>query len=288
MKTFEYIISMVCGFVLLCSCDYESETVFLKRPVDIDLHIFQHTLGATKVYIEASPAQDEVYYIWDVVPQSRLDNFGRSEKQYMELVVDGLYAQYINWRHDKLESGEPFIGNFANQYMSFGQTHYFFTELTPDTDYCVWAFCVNSSDNKPMGDLHKLAFHTQPMPDASYRSPMVIDFEINRSEVLIVPSVEDVDDYYAWDYISERDLASQYHGSLEEWALATYTSRLSGQTLRNSLCRGIIKDQLNLSPGETYIVAAAAYDANFEKALFTRRFTYDDSADFKVERGHDE
>ena len=287
MKIYNLLSAIACSIGLLSACNFESEMHFLQKPVDIDIEVREETLGATKVYITATPEHQEVYYVWDVVPRSRIDSFERSEKQYMELVLDGLYLKYIEWRHQKLERGEPFIGTFANQFMSYGNTHYFFTELTPDTDYYVWAFCVNSANNKPMGPLIKQPFHTKPEAPADYRNPMTFDFEVNGSEVMIVPSVEDVDDYYVWSYINVDALQLQYGGSLEAWALSTYQSRLEAGSLRSSLCLGIIKDQLQLAINETYIVAAAAYDSNFQKTLYYRTFTYDGSEHFFVPRGHD-
>lgn len=287
MKIYNFLMALSSCLVLLCACNFESEMHFLKKPVAIDILLRENTLGATKVYIEAFPAHDEVYYVWDVVPCERLDNFKRSEKQYMELVLDGLYAQYINWRHQKLEAGEHYIGTFANQYLSYGKTHYFYTELTPDTDYYVFAFCVNSETNRPMGELTKKKFHTKAPASPNYRNEMTIDFEVNGSKLLVIPSVEDVDDYYIWSYISEYMLEEKYHGNLEEWALDTYATRLANHTLRNSICLGIVKDQLLMAAGETYVVAAAPYDANFEKTIFSRRFTYDGSQNFTVPRGHD-
>lgn len=288
MKICKLLSAWVCSLGLLTSCIFESEMHFLQEPVDIDIDVHEETLGATKVYITANPKHKEVYYVWDVVPRSRIDSFDRSEKQYMELVLDGLYLKYIEWRHQKLETGEPFIGTFANQFMSYGNTHYFYTELTPDTDYYAWAFCVNSANNKPMGPLVKQLFHTKPESAADYRNPMSFDFEVNGMEVMIVPSVEDVDDYYAWSYIDTEELQQKYAGSLEAWALDCYQSRLEIGTLRQSLCLGIIKDQVQLTAGQTYILAATAYDANFQKCLYHLTFTYDGSEHFSVPRGHDQ
>lgn len=273
--------------MLLGACDFETETEFLKKPVTIDLQIAEHTLAGTKVYIEAVPSRDEVYYVWDVTPCERIDNFNRSEKAYMDLVIDGLYAQYINWRHGLLEAGEPFVGSFANHSLSYAKTNYFFTDLKPETDYYVWGFCVNAENNKPMGPLYKKKFRTKSLPSPDFRSSMTFEFEVNGKNVLVVPSEEDVDDYFVWSIITISELVTEFGGDTEKWVLSYYKDLMQSDTMRKAMCRGLTKFGYNFQPGETYVVAATAYELNFEKTLFYRVFTYDGSWDFKVERGAD-
>lgn len=276
------------SLMLLSACDFETETEFIKKPVEIDLQIAEHTLAGTKVYIEATPSQDEVYYVWDVSPCERIDNFNRSEKAYMDLVIDGLYAQYINWRHGLLEAGEPFVGSFANHSLSYAKTNYFFTDLKPETDYYVWGFCVNAENNKPMGPLYKKKFRTKSLPSPDFRSSMTFEFEVNGKNVLVVPSEEDVDDYFVWSAISVRELIAEFGGDTEKWVLADYQNMMATGMMRKAMCRGLTKFEYEFDPGETYVVAATAYELNFEKTLFYRVFTYDGSWNFTVERGVDD
>lgn len=285
MERFKRAALLASLLILFSACEAELKTI--SKPVGIDLHINVETLRATKVYVNATPEVDKVWYFWDVIKCEEIDESPRSEEQFMDLVIDGEYVDYLSWRHDKLMEGVPFIGNFASHSLSYGPTNYYFTELEPDTDYYVYAFCVNSDNNKPMGDLKKVKFRTKPNPDPSYRNSMVIDFEMHENEVMVIPSKEGLEDYYIWDIV-EADQLEAMKLNLEEYALQ-YVDYITKQGyLRSAMCRGIVKDYLALEGGKAYILIAGAYDANFEKALYVRHFVFQAGGGFYLERGHDE
>lgn len=284
MERFKRTVLFALAAILLVSCEAELKTI--SRPVDIKLEINQSTLKATKVYINASPAKDLVWYYWDVIKCSEFDNKKQTDYQFMDLAIDGAFVDYMRWRHDKLEAAVPFISNFASHSLSYGPTSYYFTGLEPDTEYYVYAFCVNSDTNKPIGDIHLKKFKTNPNPSPDYRNPMVIDFEVNCDEVMVVPSVEGLQDYYIWSLVDVRDL-EPYDGNLEKYVVEFIDEMTRLGNLRYMMVKGIDKQYMRFEDGAEYILVAGAYDANFEKNLYVRRFKWEDRPDFHIERGHD-
>lgn len=267
---------------LLCSCS--GELKFGSKGVDIHFEITDGSIHATKLFASAYPAVDEMFYYWDVAECSELDRI--SNQHFMELKVDELYVDYLGWRHEKLVQGEPYIAAFQYHSLSYGPTSFYFTELEPEKDYYLYGFCVNPVTKEPIGNLHKVKFTTKPNPSPEYRSEMTFDFEVHGNQVMIVPSVEGQDDYFIWDIIPSNTL-EEYHMNIETWALDVVQGFMDSGILRYLMCKGITKEDVAMVPGQEYIIAAGAYDANFEKTVYTKTFLYTGGEDFTVERSHD-
>ncbi|MBQ0044536.1 MAG: hypothetical protein KBT05_05880 [Bacteroidales bacterium] len=283
MRKFLYIyaIALIAG---LGSCT--AELKYIEYGVDIDFEIVPESIGATKLSAKATPAIDQTFYYWDVIECSELDNKSMSDEQFMMLKVDELYVDYLAWRHELLVKGEHYIANFQYHCLSYGPTSYFFSELKPETDYYLYGFCVNPETKDPMGELSKFKFTTQAQQSPDYRNPMTFDFEIHGNEVMVVPSTEGPSDYYIWGMLLSSDL-KEYDMNIEPWSIDMVKMMVDSGILREMMCRGITKESESMAVGQEYIIAASAYDSNYEKTVYTKTFVYTGEPDFEVERSHD-
>lgn len=112
-------------------------------------------------YIECSfSTSKDAYYLVSCVPVEEGYDPMTHQKQFMTLALDSANVEYINWRYLLLKEGVTPIAPFASHALQYGKVDYFFTNLTPGTDYWVYAFVVNPETLKPAGKLHMMTLTT--------------------------------------------------------------------------------------------------------------------------------
>ena len=134
--------------IMLASCTSEAKWT------DKDVHITMDVHTVSAGFIECSFSTDkEAYYLIAIQPAD--DEFDPMvhQKQFMTLALDSAHAEYLNWRYWLLKDGEFNIASFASHVLKYGKTEHFFTNLSPDTEYWVYAFVVNPETMKPVGKL---------------------------------------------------------------------------------------------------------------------------------------
>lgn len=102
----------------------------------------------------------DAYYLIDCVPVSDEYHPYDYQKQFMTLAIDSAYIDYLQWRYWLLEAGESEIAPFASHSLQYGKVDKIFTNLTPGSDYWVYAFIVNPETHKPAGKLYLQTVHT--------------------------------------------------------------------------------------------------------------------------------
>lgn len=142
-----------CSFILLavlfCSCNPEAKW----ETNDVIITISPHTVSAA--YIECSfSTNKDAYYMVACIPVEEGYNPLDHQKQFMTLALDSANMEYINWRYHLLKEGVSPIAPFASHALQYGNVDHFFTNLTPNTDYWVFAFVVNPETLKPVGKLY--------------------------------------------------------------------------------------------------------------------------------------
>lgn len=135
--------------VLFCSCNPEAKW----ETNDVIITISPHTVSAA--YIECSfSTNKDAYYMVACIPVEEGYNPLDHQKQFMTLALDSANMEYINWRYHLLKEGVSPIAPFASHALQYGNVDHFFTNLTPNTDYWVFAFVVNPETLKPVGKLY--------------------------------------------------------------------------------------------------------------------------------------
>ena len=119
---------------------------------DVTIEMSAQNVSAGFIEYSFTPNK-EAYYLISCMPANELvDPFNHS-KQFMILALDSANTAYIQWRNGLLRKGEFNIAPFASHCLQYGPITHFFTNLTPDTDYWVFAFVVNPETLKPVGKL---------------------------------------------------------------------------------------------------------------------------------------
>lgn len=129
-----------------CTPDAQWETE------DVAIEMVLKTVSAG--FIECSfSTSKEAYYMVAIQPAEKgYDPMG-NQKQFMQLALDSANIDYLNWRYRELKNGEFNIASFASHSLQYGETGRFFTNLTPDTEYWIYAFVVNPETLKPTSRL---------------------------------------------------------------------------------------------------------------------------------------
>lgn len=105
-------------------------------------------------FVECSFSTDkEAYYLISIEKVSDDYDPLTHQKQFMMLALDSANLQYLAWRNRLLKEGEFNIAPFSSHSLKYGPTKHFFTALTPETDYWVFAFAVNPETLQPISTL---------------------------------------------------------------------------------------------------------------------------------------
>ena len=126
---------------------------------NVDISMSVQTVSAGYIECSFSTSKD-AYYLVSCVPVEEGYDPMTHQKQFMTLALDSANVEYINWRYLLLKEGVTPIAPFASHALQYGKVDYFFTNLTPGTDYWVYAFVVNPETLKPAGKLHMMTLTT--------------------------------------------------------------------------------------------------------------------------------
>ena len=127
---------------------------------NVDISMSVQTVSAGYIECSFSTSKD-AYYLVSCVPVEKGYDPMAHQKQFMTLALDSANMEYINWRYLLLKEGVTPIAPFASHALQYGKVDYFFTNLTPGTDYWVYAFIVNPETLKPAGKLHMMTLTTR-------------------------------------------------------------------------------------------------------------------------------
>lgn len=268
MKRLLYILFLSFG-LLLTACDPEAP--YVTEGVNITLNVPSSTVSAASVKVDVIPENDRVYYYCGIMPDSAFS--ATIDLRFMEYVLDSVYLDYINWRKDLLASSSPYVASFSSHCLGYGADSHTFSGLTPETDYLIYAFCVNPETNQPMGQLFKTTVRT----GAYHPSDMTFTYSIEHKKdglwLTIEPSADT--EPYVWD-LSETSAVNQYGGVPGYVDAYMSLFKETGQT-DYVLVRGYTYFNLtnNLEAGEDYTIMVAGYDGNLTTPIHHCNFTYD-------------
>ncbi len=170
--------------LLLClvsSC--EPDAKYTTKKVSLEMDVVKTSCGFCEVKFHTD--KDAYYYIAAEKVREGVDPF-KISKQFMTLSLDYAYKEYINWRFDLLYNGTPHIAEFSSHSLQYGDQDYFFTGLSADTDYWIYAFVVDPTTNAPAGDLVLKTIHT----DASSKIKIGFNYRVNDEWDYVYPYIQ--------------------------------------------------------------------------------------------------
>jgi len=144
-----------CSLFLTPSCNPEAKF----ETKDVEIYMELQTVSAGFVECTFSTSKDAYYLVACEPARQGIDPMSH-QKQFMMMALDSANIEYIAWREWLLKDGEFNVAPFASHTLSYGTTDQYFTNLTPDTDYWIYAFVVNPETLKPAGKLYLMDVHT--------------------------------------------------------------------------------------------------------------------------------
>ena len=243
-----------------CSADAKWETQ------DVTIRMNVKTVSAGFIETHFSTSKD-AYYLIDCVPVRPDYSISLQQKQFMTLALDSAYIDYLEWRHWLLEEGEFHIAPFSSHSLYYGDVDKVFTNLTPGSDYWVYAFVVNPETMKPAGHLYLQTVHTC---DTSIYN-VHFDYRIRGLYDYVYPiNEEDASINYFFPYLAAtRDsarLADFYQMSPEDYfteLFLTFSEMDAKDVVRYGVNvtknDGFNSDEA-FEEGHTYYTAIVSYD----------------------------
>lgn len=194
--------------LLISGCKTESK--YHLFGVKFDIQVAEVTKGYIHAFFYPST---EAYYVTGCMPVN--DDYDPINKagQFMTLMVDSLYIDYLDWRYDYLRNQEDYIADFASHSLQYGDSEKYFQELQPDTDYWVYAFVVDPATKEPFDELWLQLVHTDSL--AAYRA--YFDTRVQGSYFYIYPRESDggailEDVPYTGGIVDSLEIEQRYSG----------------------------------------------------------------------------
>lgn len=188
------------------ACDPEAK--YEIDNVKINLNIQRYSLG----YVETELTTNKLcYYYTNILPEtSEYTNLMKNNpKQFMSLMIDSAYVDYLAWRYSFLKMGEAHVADFSSHSLYYGNNHLFFQNLKENTTYNIYAFAVDPQTKNPVGELF--------IKEVTTLSKQTVNVHFNSrvkgNWIYIYPldDNENIVDYspYVWTYI-DAEMYGQY------------------------------------------------------------------------------
>lgn len=274
-----YLVSLMSA-LFLTSCN--PDAIYHTKDVTIKIEQKRRSIGYVEVAISTNK---ESYYYMNILPDSNTEyvNLMRNHpKQFMNLMLDGAYVEYVNWRYSFLKSGVTNVADFASHSLRYGSVKKFFQNLDEGTKYHIYAFAVDPSSNKPIGNLYTLDVETLTHQTVNIH----FNARVSGNWLYIYPLDEknNVIDYspYVWDYIDEQEFEKKYNKNpllyLIDMLYVTDADDFIDMT-NDFSSMGIDVDNDNddqiLEPGKTCYIIIASVDGGINIATITEyKFVY--------------
>ena len=203
------IIIIVVTMMILSSCDPEAKAV---SGLDVKIKVTEQFVSSGYVQYNFSTNREAYYHIGIVPVDQAPDTSNQANvKNFMTLMLDRQYADYLYWRADLLEKGTPYVADFAHHSLQYGEVEKYFNFLDPDTDYMVFAFVVDAKTNKPDGRLFTRYVHTETT--SSFENNMQFEYRIQGYWNYVYPVLSTTNEIISWvpwvgDVVDSASLAA--------------------------------------------------------------------------------
>ena len=158
-------IALVLAALLLLLAGCKTESKYHLLGVKFEIEIATVTKGYVHAYFYPSTV---AYYVTGCMPVNDWYDPVNKPDQFMTLMVDSLYVEYLDWRYDYLKNQEDYIADFASHSLQYGDSERYFQDLQPDTDYWVYAFVVDPGTKEPFDQLWLTTVRTDSL--SAYRA----------------------------------------------------------------------------------------------------------------------
>ena len=256
--------------VFLSGCNPESK--YSTEAVKIFLDIDWQSVSSSTIKVNITPAKD-VYYYCGIIEDAEF-NYDGLDYRFMEYELDMLYADYIIWRRNLLMESSPYVASFSSHCLCYGKDSRIFSNLKTDTEYLIYAFCVNPDTKRPMGDLVGVYCKTTKLTGSDITFAYSIEHKSDGVWLTLEPSNDD--DEYMCEVIEKEDLEmysspAEYMRELADW-YHEYGGVNTNQQLKGFYSVNIA---YYLYEWRKYLILIAGYDGGFTTPIYYDTLVYD-------------
>jgi len=275
--TYICLVSLISLMGLTFTACNNGEAEYTIKPTPIKITVLTDKITAGTAQINLAPEDDRAYFFTRVVPANEYKP-GTMDRDFMMLVMDSVYIDYLQWRYYHLREGETFIAPFTSHSLKYGVQTLHVDTLLPNTEYMVYAFCVNPITNQPMGDLYYDYFSTDSLPHVD----LTFQFKLEGSSLYIMPS--DDNTQYVSALESKDVLRDKYDdnplvciqnvvNTCKEYGILEYITH-----------RNAYKEDLEymMIPNEPYVYICAAYDGVIASKCTVCKLSEDSKGHFHI------
>lgn len=265
---------------VLCLTSCDPDAIYYTKDVTVKIEQKRKSLS----YVEAEfTTNKEAYYYMNILPDTDTEfvNLMRNNpRQFMNLMIDSAYVEYVSWRYSFLKAGESNVADFASHSLRYGPVKKFFQNLKEGSKYHLFAFAVDPSSNKPIGNLYTLDVETLTHQTVNIH----FNARVSGNWFYIYPLDEKgkVIDFspYVWSYIDEEFFEEKYEKNPEAFLrFLLYGDEKEGSVdiTADISSMGIDVDNDNesqvLEPGMTCYIIIASLDGGINK-ITEYKFVY--------------
>lgn len=260
---------------LAASCA-KTSPVYSNDGTAIRITVDEKTLSATRVKANFVLDDDEHYYYCEIIPRNSYV-IQKDNSRYMQLKLDSVYVEYVNWRYDYLKKDEEYIASFPSHCLWYGNDYWEFSGLSPETEYTILAFCVNPDTKQPSGELYYAYFTTPPVKKSSMTFKFYYDLNLESPRITVEPS-NDNEPYYA-QCIASKTLDESSGGDVKKYVqemvdFCHEVSEFYGYDVLSEACKKRSQNILIEYPQpQKYVVFAFGYDGVITTDIFYEEFT---------------
>lgn len=272
MTKAKYCILLLCGLLMLMgwvACDPVSD--YQTRPVKIYLTVQDELLTAGTLTVDVEPKDDRVYYYCGIIRAS--DFHWTNTSNFMNYMLDSLEMDYKRWRSTLLKTDIDYVASFESHCLSYGIDARTFSGLQPETNYIVYAFCVDPDTRTPMGELWMLHVTTRAYRQSELTFTYSIEHKDDGVWMTIEPSADE--EPFLWDIVDEEDVEGHNltpQGYVNQAAAIYHTTGQAPITTTYGFVHFNMSEML--SEGKTYCLMVVGYDGDFTTELYHQDITY--------------
>ena len=262
------------AFAVLCTLSCSTESTYSSKGTPISLAVTE----TTSSYVAVDVVTDkDTYYYCNIITAAEFSSYS-NDQRFMELNCDKAYMEYINWRFGLLAESSEFVASFVSHSLNYGNDSRFFTELNPETEYIVYAFCVNALTNQPVGQLYTTRVRTSSRKSVDMSFSILLEQKGDAPYVTVIPSNDT--DSYVWEFEDKEVVESQYGHADNNYELflqnQVHMWKSFDLSIENEITHGFdyYDASTDLESGRSYILVAAPYDGEINGKIYGFEFTY--------------
>lgn len=193
------------AMVALVACDPVNPNP-TPTPTATTFEITVSDITASTANVSVKPSNDTVYYYTDLLEEDDLQEYASIEA-FADSLLDYL-PTYVEWYNANYG---PYYGEITIEDMLLkGLDEYTYEELEQSTKHYVFAFQVDLTEMKRVGDITTKEFTTPELK----KSENIISFNHNEGDTIINITTTNEDEYFIF-YI-QKDTLNAYYNSPEE------------------------------------------------------------------------